>query len=180
MLTISGERLRSPDLLVDQRTLAQPKLIDDPLQGFKTAEINGLPHFRAHDLQRFGHRHRPTVRPFGGDRIKDVGGGDDPGFQRNGLPGDSPRIAFAIQALDIIMQTKGLDMRKNGSVVLIAPREELALKEKQQLESQIQISDLEPILSESFQLNYMKAQDLLNLITSNRQSEKPASETLVN
>jgi type IV pilus assembly protein PilQ len=75
------------------------------------------------------------------------------------------------QALDIIMQTKGLDMRKNGSVVLIAPREELALKEKQQLESQIQISDLEPILSESFQLNYMKAQDLLNLITSDRQQQ---------
>src|SRR5438045_9378106 len=40
------------------------------------------------------------------------------------------------QALDIIMQTKGLDMRKNGNVVLIAPREELALKEKQQLEAQ--------------------------------------------
>ncbi len=39
------------------------------------------------------------------------------------------------QALDIIMQTKGLDMRKNGNVVLIAPREELALKEKQQLEA---------------------------------------------
>jgi type IV pilus assembly protein PilQ len=73
------------------------------------------------------------------------------------------------QALDIIMQTKGLDMRKNGSVVLIAPREELALKEKQQLESQAQISDLEPIISESFQLNYIKAQDLLNLITSNTQ-----------
>ena len=49
------------------------------------------------------------------------------------------------QALDIIMQTKGLDMRKNGNVVLIAPREELALKEKQQLEAQAQISDLEPL-----------------------------------
>ena len=43
------------------------------------------------------------------------------------------------QALDIIMQTKGLDMRKNGNVVLIAPREELALKEKQQLENALQI-----------------------------------------
>ncbi len=75
------------------------------------------------------------------------------------------------QALDIIMQTKGLDMRKNGSVVLIAPREELALKEKQQLESQAQISDLEPIISESFQLNYIKAQDLLNLISSNTQQK---------
>ena len=72
------------------------------------------------------------------------------------------------QALDIIMQTKGLDMRKNGNVVLIAPREELAVKEKQQLESQQQISELEPLVTESFQLNYIKAQDLLNLISSNR------------
>ncbi len=75
------------------------------------------------------------------------------------------------QALDIIMQTKGLDMRKNGNVVLIAPREELALKEKQQLEAQKDISELEPLVSESFQLNYIKAQDLLNLITSNRQQQ---------
>ena len=73
------------------------------------------------------------------------------------------------QALDIILQTKGLDMRKNGNVVLIAPREELALKEKQQLENAIQIGELEPLVSESFQLNYIRAQDLLNLITSNRQ-----------
>jgi type IV pilus assembly protein PilQ len=72
------------------------------------------------------------------------------------------------QALDIIMQTKGLDMRKNGNVVLIAPREELALKEKQQLEAQKEISELEPLVSESFQLNYMKAADLQALITSNR------------
>jgi len=72
------------------------------------------------------------------------------------------------QALDIIMQTKGLDMRKNGNVVLIAPREELAVKEKQQLEAQQQISELEPLVTESFQLNYIKAQDLLNLISSNR------------
>ncbi len=75
------------------------------------------------------------------------------------------------QALDIILQTKGLDMRKNGNVVLIAPREELALKEKQQLENAIQIGELEPLVSESFQLNYIKAQDLLNLITSNSQQK---------
>ena len=73
------------------------------------------------------------------------------------------------QALDIIMQTKGLDMRKNGSVVLIAPREELALKEKQQLEAQIQISQLEPLLLESFQLNYMKATDFEKMLSTNRQ-----------
>ncbi len=64
------------------------------------------------------------------------------------------------QALDIIMQTKGLDMRKNGNVVLIAPREELAVKEKQQLEAQLQISELEPLITESFQLNYMKVAGL--------------------
>ena len=73
------------------------------------------------------------------------------------------------QALDIILQTKGLDMRKNGNVVLIAPREELALKEKQQLENALQIAQLEPLISESFQLNYIKASDLQNLITTNRQ-----------
>jgi type IV pilus assembly protein PilQ len=68
------------------------------------------------------------------------------------------------QALDIILQTKGLDMRKNGNIVLIAPREELALKEKQQLESQVQISDLEPLQTELFQLNYAKANDILNIV----------------
>jgi type IV pilus assembly protein PilQ len=68
------------------------------------------------------------------------------------------------QALDIILQTKGLDMRKNGNIVLIAPREELALKEKQQLESQAQINDLEPLQTEMFQLNYAKAADLLNIV----------------
>jgi len=75
------------------------------------------------------------------------------------------------QALDIILQTKGLDMRKNGNVVLIAPREELALKEKQQLENAIQIGELEPLVSESFQLNYIKASDLERLVTSNRQQQ---------
>ncbi|HEY3563436.1 MAG TPA: type IV pilus secretin PilQ family protein, partial [Casimicrobiaceae bacterium] len=68
------------------------------------------------------------------------------------------------QALDIILQTKGLDMRKNGNIVLIAPREELALKEKQQLESQAQINELEPLQTETFQLNYAKAGDILNII----------------
>jgi type IV pilus assembly protein PilQ len=73
------------------------------------------------------------------------------------------------QALDIIMQTKGLDMRKNGNVVLIAPREELAVKEKQQLEAQQQISELEPLVTETFQLNYIRVQDVFSLLQSNRQ-----------
>src|SRR5262249_44539944 len=75
------------------------------------------------------------------------------------------------QALDIILQTKGLDMRKNGNVVLIALREELGLKERQQLEAANEIAELEPLISESFQLNYIKASDVLNIITSNRQQQ---------
>src|SRR3954462_629409 len=61
------------------------------------------------------------------------------------------------QALDIILQTRGLDMRKNGNVIWIAPRDELATKEKLTLESQAQITELEPVRTESFQLNYQKA-----------------------
>jgi len=80
------------------------------------------------------------------------------------------------QALDIILQTKGLDMRKNGNVVLIAPREELALKEKQQFESAAQISDLEPLQTEMFQLNYAKAQDILNLVSSNQRTTQGGSQ----
>ena len=81
------------------------------------------------------------------------------------------------QALDIILQTKGLDMRKNGNVVLVAPREELALKEKQQLENAAQISQLEPLQTESFQLNYMKATDLVALVTSQRTGAAGAAAT---
>ncbi len=80
------------------------------------------------------------------------------------------------QALDIILQTKGLDMRKNGNVVLIAPREELALKEKQQLESQAQISDLEPLQTEMFQLNYAKAADIMNIINDRQRRRRRAGQ----
>lgn len=62
------------------------------------------------------------------------------------------------QALDIIMQSKGLDMRKNGSVIWIAPKEELLTKEKLELEQKAQIAELEPLKTESFQLNYQKAE----------------------
>jgi type IV pilus assembly protein PilQ len=68
------------------------------------------------------------------------------------------------QALDIILQTKGLDMRKNGNVVWIAPRDELATKEKLALEAQAQIADLEPVRTESFQLNYQKADAIQRLV----------------
>jgi type IV pilus assembly protein PilQ len=62
------------------------------------------------------------------------------------------------QALDIVMQAKGLDMRKNGSVIWIAPRDELLTKEKLELEQRSQIADLEPVRTEAFQLNYQKAE----------------------
>jgi type IV pilus assembly protein PilQ len=73
------------------------------------------------------------------------------------------------QALDLILQTRGLDMRKNGNVVWIAPRDELATKEKLNLEAQQQIGELEPLRTESFQLNYAKAPDLVKLISDTAQ-----------
>jgi type IV pilus assembly protein PilQ len=62
------------------------------------------------------------------------------------------------QALDVVLQAKGLDMRKNGNVLWIAPKEELLTKEKLELEQKAQIADLEPLRSEIFQLNYQKAE----------------------
>jgi type IV pilus assembly protein PilQ len=62
------------------------------------------------------------------------------------------------QALDIVMQAKGLDMRKNGTVIWIAPKDELLTKEKLELEQKAQIAELEPLKTETFQLNYQKAE----------------------
>ncbi|MBI4756927.1 MAG: type IV pilus secretin PilQ [Betaproteobacteria bacterium] len=73
------------------------------------------------------------------------------------------------QALDIILQAKGLDMRKNGNVIWIAPRDELTAKEKLDLESRQQITDLEPTRTESFQLNYQRAEAVQKLITDKAQ-----------
>jgi len=61
------------------------------------------------------------------------------------------------QALDIMLQAKGLGQRQVGNVILIAPRDEIATKEKLDLEFLQQISDLEPIYTESFQMSYQKA-----------------------
>jgi type IV pilus assembly protein PilQ len=73
------------------------------------------------------------------------------------------------QALDIILQQKGLDMRKNGNVILIAPREEIATKEKLDYEAKAQIGDLEPLRTENFQLNYQKAEEIKKLLTDSSQ-----------
>ncbi len=72
-------------------------------------------------------------------------------------------------ALDIIMHTRGLDMRKNGNVIWIAPRDELATKEKLELEARQQISDLEPVRTETFQLSYAKAEDLAKILGNDKQ-----------
>ena len=61
------------------------------------------------------------------------------------------------QALDVVMRVKGLDMRKSGTVIWIAPKDELLSKEKLELE-QNEIAELEPLKTESFQLNYEKAE----------------------
>jgi type IV pilus assembly protein PilQ len=73
------------------------------------------------------------------------------------------------QALDIILQAKGLSKRKNGNVVLIAPTDELAAKEKLALEAQAAVSDLEPVRTESFALSYAKAEDLRKLLADKDQ-----------
>ena len=69
------------------------------------------------------------------------------------------------QALDIVMTTKGLDMRQNGNVIIVAPAEEIAARETADLEAKLAISELEPVYSEFLQVNYAKASDLASLIT---------------
>ena len=61
------------------------------------------------------------------------------------------------QALDIVLQAKGLDTRTNGNVMWIAPKDELLTKEKLELEQKSQITELEPLYTQSFRLNYHKA-----------------------
>ena len=64
------------------------------------------------------------------------------------------------QALDIILQSKGLGVRKNGNVLWIAPKDEINAKEKIDLEAKAQVAALEPLRTQSFQLNYSKAEEL--------------------
>jgi type IV pilus assembly protein PilQ len=69
------------------------------------------------------------------------------------------------QALDIILQAKGLGARKTGNVIWIAPKDELLAKEQVELEARKKISDLEPVRTQSFQLNYTKAEDVAKGLT---------------
>ncbi|WP_419641230.1 type IV pilus secretin PilQ, partial [Thiolapillus sp.] len=70
------------------------------------------------------------------------------------------------QALDIILKTKGLSKRQNGNVILVAPTEEIAAREKLDLESQKQVEELAPLHSELIQINYAKAEALAELLKS--------------
>jgi type IV pilus assembly protein PilQ len=69
------------------------------------------------------------------------------------------------QALDIVLAAKGLDMRENGNVIIVAPAEEIAARELADLESRQEIKELEPLSAEYLQVNYAKAADLADLIS---------------
>lgn len=73
------------------------------------------------------------------------------------------------QAFEIILQSRGLDMRKNGNVIQVAPREEIAAKEKIEFSARQEITELEPLRTENFDLAYAKASDIVNLISNEKQ-----------
>lgn len=70
------------------------------------------------------------------------------------------------QALDIVMRTKGLDMRREGNVMMIGPASEIAAREKELLAARQEVQQLAPLRSEFLQVNYAKAGDLAALIKS--------------
>ncbi|NCT96812.1 MAG: type IV pilus secretin PilQ [Comamonadaceae bacterium] len=74
------------------------------------------------------------------------------------------------QALDIIMQAKGLGLRKSGNVLWIAPRDEIAAREKQELEARATVESLEQVRTQSFQMNYAKAADIATQLTAGSSS----------
>ncbi|MDD2161990.1 type IV pilus secretin PilQ [Pseudomonas sp. MIL19] len=70
------------------------------------------------------------------------------------------------QALDLVLKTKGLDKRKVGNVLLVAPADEIAARERQELESKKQVAELAPLRRELIQVNYAKASDMAQLFQS--------------
>jgi type IV pilus assembly protein PilQ len=82
------------------------------------------------------------------------------------------------QALDIILQAKGLGMRKNGNVLWIAPKDEIAAKEKADLEAKAALQTLEPVRSQAFQLNYTKAADIARQLGTSTGSGTNATRIL--
>ncbi|EJN29461.1 type IV pilus secretin PilQ/competence protein [Pseudomonas sp. GM78] len=80
------------------------------------------------------------------------------------------------QALDLVLKTKGLDKRMVGNVLLVAPADEIAARERQELESQKQIADLAPLRRELLQVNYAKAADIAKLFQSVTNAEAKTDE----
>ncbi|WP_198521100.1 type IV pilus secretin PilQ [Pseudoalteromonas spongiae] len=68
------------------------------------------------------------------------------------------------QALDVVLRMKGLDKRMDGSILMVAPTEELASREARELEVKQKVAELEPLYSEYIQLNYAKAKDFSELL----------------
>ena len=68
------------------------------------------------------------------------------------------------QALDIIMQSRNLDMRKSGNVIWIAPKQELAAKDKEELDDRAKVSDMTPLTTETFQLNYQQVAEVQKML----------------
>ena len=75
------------------------------------------------------------------------------------------------QALDIILEAKNLGTRRTGNVILIAPKDELAAKEKLALEAKAQIAELEPLRTQAFQLNYTKAEEVARGLTGQNSAQ---------
>lgn len=81
------------------------------------------------------------------------------------------------QALDIIMRSRGLDKRMAGNVIWIAPRDELAAKEKAELEAKRSIQELEPLVTRSYKLNYVRADDAMIMLSGgSRRSSSGADD----
>lgn len=80
------------------------------------------------------------------------------------------------QALDLVLKTKGLDKRKVGNVLLVAPADEIAARERQELESKKQVADLAPLRRELIQVNYAKASDMAKLFQSVTSSDGTATD----
>ena len=80
------------------------------------------------------------------------------------------------QALDLVLKTKGLDKRKVGNVLLVAPADEIAARERQELEAQKQIAELAPLRRELIQVNYAKASDMAKLFQSVTGTEGSADD----
>lgn len=81
------------------------------------------------------------------------------------------------QALDLVLKTKGLDKRQNGNVLLVAPAEEIAERERLELESQQQVEQLAPLVTEFIQINYAKAEDILAVLQQGPGGSKKGTES---